>query len=260
MASFKAQKNLIYLSHRRGLFIGHVPPKMRSCQASPVFVVNLQGHFRVNLDGNEFLAKTLLLKAGMEIECTSDDPLIANFILDRIECDYERIRAQMEQQINGIHFGFRDEERVINVLKKIYATECEIYEALKLLTEYFDAVTPRVEEISLDPRIVKIVNYICDQPFENLSLEEMAKLANLSIPRLVDLFKHEMDVPIRKFRTWKRFFAACQAISENHSITEAAHMAGFTDSSHFNKSFKDMFGANPKDIFRPETQIIVKAK
>lgn len=257
MARLQQHKNLIYLTHTRGLFIGHVPLSMRSSQGSPVLIVNLNGQFSVNMDGIEFRSSTILLKAGMVVEGLSEHSLIANFILDRLAGDYERIQQQMRSECSGVYFDLKNESAVSEILKGIYASECNLQEALRRLTGYFEQTTPAVDVIERDPRIIKVVKYIRERPFENSSLEAMAKLANLSIPRLVDLFKQEMDVPIRKFRTWKRFFAACQAIAAGKTITEAAHDAGFTDSSHFNKSFRDMFGANPKDIFHADTRIIV---
>lgn len=258
MSNIKTYRNLIYLTERRGLFIGHIPPSMRSAQASPVLLVNLLGYFHVDIQGKEVKSKTVLVRAGMEVVLSSRDLLVADFMLDRIEPDYERIKQQMQAGVDGLYFGLKDETIVSNILLDIYERECDLKEALKLILDYFDRTTPMVPAQTPDPRIRKIVNIICDKPFENSPLEQLALQVNLSVPRLVELFKHEMGVPIRKYRIWRRFFAACEAISTQRNFTEAAHAAGFTDSAHFCKHFKDMFGVSPKAIFRPETQIVIK--
>lgn len=252
-------KNLVYLTRTRGLFIGHIPPLMRSAQASPVLLVNLLGQFVVDIAGNEVKSKTILLKAGMEIDVTSRDLLVADFMLDRFAGDYVRLEQQMSINSGGVYFGLKGEQVIADILLNIYEHEFELKESLRLLTGYFDHYTQQAEPPVFDARIRKIVDLICAKPFENYSLEELSDKVNLSIPRLVELFKHEMGVPIRKYRMWRRFFSACESIATHSNITEAAHAAGFSDSAHFSRNFCDMFGVNPRAIFRPETKIIIKS-
>jgi AraC-like DNA-binding protein len=54
-----------------------------------------------------------------------------------------------------------------------------------------------------------------------------------------------MGISVHQCILWKKILLAVQRTREGYSLTEAAHDAGFSDSSHFNKVFNKMFGVNP---------------
>jgi len=54
-----------------------------------------------------------------------------------------------------------------------------------------------------------------------------------------------MNISIRQYILWKKIEIAATKSQTGHSLTESAHYAGFTDSSHFIKTFKKMFGVRP---------------
>ena len=41
---------------------------------------------------------------------------------------------------------------------------------------------------------------------------------------------------------WRRLIRALEVYAGGQSLTEAAHMAGFSDSAHFSRVFKRFFG------------------
>lgn len=47
---------------------------------------------------------------------------------------------------------------------------------------------------------------------------------------------------------WARLNAGLVAVMAGNSWTDAAHAAGFTDSSHLNRTFNRMFGLNPSSV------------
>jgi AraC-like DNA-binding protein len=80
-------------------------------------------------------------------------------------------------------------------------------------------------------------------------MNELAEHVNLSPTRLVHLFKEEVGVPIRRFRQWHRMRVVAALIAKGDTLTDAALGAGFADSSHFSRAFRNMFGITPSSVF-----------
>lgn len=101
-----------------------------------------------------------------------------------------------------------------------------------------------------DQRIRRIVEFIEREPDRNIAQEELARLVGLSPSRFLHLFRAEIGLPYRRFRTWKRMMAAFALLHETDSLTRAALDAGFADATHFSHRFRDTFGTNPAPVFR----------
>src|SRR3546814_5815939 len=57
-----------------------------------------------------------------------------------------------------------------------------------------------------------------------------------------------IGMPFQRYVLWRRLLIAFDAIGGQHSATEAAHMAGFSDSAHFARTIKAMFGICASDL------------
>ncbi len=78
-----------------------------------------------------------------------------------------------------------------------------------------------------------------DQP---VSLADAAAHVGLSTGRARHLFVDETGLPFRTYLLWRRLMRAAELFSAGSSLTEAAHKAGFSDSSHLSRTFRRMFG------------------
>src|SRR5690606_6243280 len=105
-----------------------------------------------------------------------------------------------------------------------------------------------VDQVALDPRVVQVVQLIKSSVADNLSVGELANEVRLSVPRLVQLFKRQVGVPIRRYRQWHRIYVTAVAVASGRSLTDAAITAGFTDSSHFSNTFRTLLGMKPSNI------------
>jgi AraC-like DNA-binding protein len=56
-------------------------------------------------------------------------------------------------------------------------------------------------------------------------------------------------LPFRTYVVWLRLMRAVELYSAGSSLTDAAHGAGFSDSSHLSRTFRRMFGI-PADSLR----------
>lgn len=75
-----------------------------------------------------------------------------------------------------------------------------------------------------------------------VSLADAAAHVGLSAGRARHLFVEETGLPFRTYLLWRRLMRAAELFSGGASLTDAAHGAGFSDSSHLSRTFRRMFG------------------
>lgn len=76
-------------------------------------------------------------------------------------------------------------------------------------------------------------------------LRDVAAAVHLSESRLSHLFAEELGITFRAYVRWLRLLRATAAVAEGGTLTEAAHRAGFTDSSHLTRTCRRTFGSAP---------------
>jgi AraC-like DNA-binding protein len=80
----------------------------------------------------------------------------------------------------------------------------------------------------------------------NLSLEQMAKRANLSTSRFRTLFKEEFGISPHQYLLQLRLNHAIYLLEQtSNSIENIAEYSGFSDIHHFSKAFKNTMGHSP---------------
>ncbi len=78
-----------------------------------------------------------------------------------------------------------------------------------------------------------------------IRLSDVAATVHLSESRLSHLFAQELGITFRAYVRWLRLLRATTAVAQGRSLTEAAHLAGFADSSHLTRTCRRTFGAPP---------------
>lgn len=104
-----------------------------------------------------------------------------------------------------------------------------------------------------DARIVKLLNQLdgcfvqeCLKP-ERWRANEVAHSLALSEGRFLHLFKGQMGIAWRPYLLWRRLLCAVQLLTHGNSATQAAYQAGFADSAHLSRTFKQNFGLTIRD-------------
>jgi AraC-like DNA-binding protein/quercetin dioxygenase-like cupin family protein len=99
-----------------------------------------------------------------------------------------------------------------------------------------------------DARLTRALAYLRSRVGSPVSLAEAAAVAALSPSRFRHLFVQETGTSFRAYLLWLRINVAIEAATAGASWTEAAHEAGFADSSHLTRTHKRMFGIEPTAI------------
>jgi len=93
-----------------------------------------------------------------------------------------------------------------------------------------------------EARVRKMSTWAAARLDSPLSLAEAAAHVGLSSGRARHLFVESTGLPFRTYLLWLRLMRAVELFSAGSSLTDAAHAAGFSDSSHFSRTFRRMFG------------------
>jgi AraC-like DNA-binding protein len=81
------------------------------------------------------------------------------------------------------------------------------------------------------------------------SMDELAGAVCLSKDWLVHLFQREAGISLRKYEQVLKLQAAAVYLRSGVSMTEIAAIAGFADSAHFSKLWKQQYGFPPQVMF-----------
>lgn len=109
----------------------------------------------------------------------------------------------------------------------------------------FDTTLPKPP---FDPRILGTLEILRDDDALDASAQGLADRVQLSFHRFLHLFKDEVGVPLRTFRSWKRARSWLEHVTDDANLTAIAHRIGYPDSAHFSRSVRQVFGLQPKDV------------
>lgn len=109
----------------------------------------------------------------------------------------------------------------------------------------------------LDRRIEKVVESIKRDPAATSDALSCAALAHLSFSRFLHLFKQEVGVPFRTFRTWKRARGVLHHVASGTNLAHVALDTGYSDSAHFSHCIKSVYGLQPRQIFAGSRKLTV---
>lgn len=97
-------------------------------------------------------------------------------------------------------------------------------------------------------RLSEVYSYISTNFFKDISLEHIAKVANLTPPAFCRLFKQRTNKHFIEYLNEVRISKACKYLLEsNLNISEIAFNCGYKTLSNFNKIFKKSTGLSPKE-------------
>ncbi|MGW0395047.1 helix-turn-helix domain-containing protein [Streptomyces sp. NPDC003042] len=100
------------------------------------------------------------------------------------------------------------------------------------------------------PGLARVLAWLPEGMRDGVRLSEAAAVARLSESRLAHLFQAELGLPFRSYVLWLRLMRAAELVAAGHSLTDAAHGAGFADGAHLSRVCRRMFGIAPSDFTR----------
>jgi len=243
--------SLLYLWDKRTLYIGPLFEPLNLSQGAATLVVSLDKPISFHIEGEaeSIECTSLLLPAGLSVIIDTGDAIVANCNLDPLGADFSGLASLMQKKKGNIGYDLKQYAQFKQVFQALHTQQPGTETAYNLLD---DLLENRFSQLypnhAIDSRVAKVVEKIKQTAEENLSVDDLASLVSLSVPRLVQIFKKQTGVPMRRYRLWHRLFVTAVKMGTGGNLTEAAMDAGFTDSAHFSHTFKAMFGMAPTTI------------
>lgn len=128
-----------------------------------------------------------------------------------------------------------------------YALDCA--GARVLLEEVLHTLVGSPLATTLDPRVSAVIQIAKMEVLEPRPIARLARHSGLSANRLRHLFREQTGLSLQRYLLWQRLLHALELTSGGLPLTEAAHAAGFADSSHLTRVYRDTFGLKPSAVF-----------
>ena len=90
---------------------------------------------------------------------------------------------------------------------------------------------------------------------ENVPGEEVAAAVGYSLSHLQQLFRRQLGVSMRSYRSWSRLRRTAGLMATAPTLADAAVEAGFYDAAHFTRTFTATFGVLPSDVFAEDLHV-----
>jgi AraC-like DNA-binding protein len=122
-----------------------------------------------------------------------------------------------------------------------------------LLLNLLAGLISRFAEASVRPRsfglerqaVMRARDYLAEHYAENVSLEKLARIANLSPFHFNRVFSEQLGMPPHAFQTQLRVSRAKTLLRQGWAISQVASETGFADQSHLTRHFKRLVGVPP---------------
>jgi AraC-like DNA-binding protein len=177
----------------------------------------------------------------------------------------QKINSLFNQAVRGLSISGKTNELIAKKLEKlVHKKNFEIivglFEILSILSESTDIsfvnneiYNPINDQIKND-RISDVFEYVKENYKEEISLVEIAKIANLTPTSFCRMFKLKTKKSFVEYLNEVRVSNACKLLIETDmGISEIAYECGYKTASNFNQLFKKLTGTNPKE-YRKKTE------
>ena len=177
------------------------------------------------------------------------------------EVEARSIKNLLELSKYGIHFH---DEVHINMLPKLkLMLKSEGYKRYLLLLEIlfelskcddYELLNKEIMPYTIisknKTRLENIFTYEEHHYDKEIDIEDVAKLANLTLPAFCNFFKKATQITFTEFVNRYRINKACLLMAQDKSISECSYSCGFNNVTYFNRMFKKYTGKTPSEFMK----------
>lgn len=171
------------------------------------------------------------------------------------------IKNLLELSKYGIHFHHKVKKVMLPRLKLML--EYEGYKRYLLLLEIlfelskcedYDLLNKEIMPYTIisknKTRLENIFTYVEHHYDKEIDIEDVAKLANLTLPAFCNFFKKATQITFTEFVNRYRINKACLLMAQDKSISECSYHCGFNNVTYFNRMFKKYTGKTPSEFIK----------
>ncbi|MFC4258197.1 helix-turn-helix transcriptional regulator [Marinobacter lacisalsi] len=226
-------------------------------------LISLDGFLTIVVDGQRLSTRSCLVPAGHWHDTStvdSRDAVTATWLLQPLSQDHPALVSLMSSAGNGLYYNHPEETRLIRELLDARDAPNPASDRIRQQMHrclFPDTLASKVFRV-YDPRVIRVVRELQRTASMNMPLERFATDVGLSASYLEKLFKEQTGLPVTQYRLRYRIYVASILLGMGYSITDAAHKAGFSSSSHFSRTFRTLTGETAsKTFFKSGTETLI---
>ena len=250
----------VYIWNGLFLFLGTIADTAVHRHHAVQLVFSLDGSFSIDTETDSFSANAVLIGSDTPHRLKGQSGTQVLVLVESGSDTASRLKAVLNGKgIITISEELLSKDASSEFLSIISSSTCNT-DILAALNSIINAIAHGADNPnSIDPRIEKARDLINSLPEKKIFAHDIAETLLLSETRFIHLFKQETGIPFRRYVLWKRMMDSILVLLDTADITRAAHEAGFADSSHLARTFKENFGIILSDIFKNDrfVQVIV---
>lgn len=238
---------------RDGFLYAGVVAEIPSQRHSALIYVALSGdEFTIETSGRTLRASAALIRPGVRKRIVGR-PKVAVIDVSPTHLGYPAFAQAQELVQAWPHEHFT---ALLPALRDFAAGHTRPTEADQLYGQMVTLATKRMPDTKpVDPRVRQVMKLLREN--QRRTLEELAEAVCLSKDWLVHLFQREAGISLRKYEQTIKLHAAAAFVNRGVSMTEVAAIAGFADSAHFSKMWKQHYGLPPNRMFSGHQYVTV---
>lgn len=242
----------IYITKGAVLYIGTVVDTAFHKHPAIQITISLENKFAIHFKQDTVTTDMIILNSNTEHKLIGRDGIQA-LILIEPESVYSSF---LKKHIGKNEYLLLEmKNHIISSLNTINENDFSLTGLIKKLCLTLDD-SPAMKVIH-DNRINEIINFIESIDEKKITVRELASHVSLSESRLQHLFKSQTGISIKKYLQWKRLIDGVAVIIGGKDFTYSSHEAGFSDSAHMSRTFKESIGLNLSEIFHSSRSVQV---
>ena len=244
------EENLLYKAGDTGIFLGKVEENAFHQHYALQLTIGIDETFELETEDGVAISKSLIVHPQVQHRLDSKGQTVLVILLNPASTLGHFLTKHMtsnpveefeEEWVEYLRMFVQDlAKKEIN--EKTFLSAC-----INSMAEFNSRCLAAKHQI--DKRVLASLQYLDRHTREVVSLKEIAEEMCLSESRFQHLFKEETGISYRRMQLWKRLLASFDFIKSTKTLTQLAHQSGFSDSSHYSKTFKESFGFSPSEVF-----------
>jgi AraC-like DNA-binding protein len=237
----------IFMWPKRTLFFGPLNHLAMHSLGSLAINIGVYKPFYIRSEhGRFFPTRCVVIPAGCKHEMLGYGNVVASLVIDRDTSDFHFLNQKNGFQVTEL--TQINSEKWIQAFQQIYedkpSKDVVSQQLDKLLINDKGAVS------NIDSRLTSVIHGLGIDGEFDFNQTNIAESVGLSSSRFRHLFKSEFKVPYRQYVTWRKVLSGLSSFHKVDNLTHAAMDAGFFDSAHLNRCFKNTLGVKPSQIFK----------
>lgn len=249
----------VFLWQEQALFLGEAANT--SFHASPAIkiLIGLDGEFLLQTaeNGARRSFKSAVIAPGQFHAIDGRNKRLALIVLvPEAKAAQPLIPILARKSLSRIPVGIV--QNFLPIFEEFEKMSVEAVESEKICRRMFEKIKNGEELLSaaIDKRISHSIERLRTDAENHYTVGEIAANVALSESRFSHLFTEQVGVSVRRYQLWLRLREAIHLLANGTSLTETAHEAGFSDSAHLTRTFRQMLGIAPSALLKHSSLIV----